>query len=89
MVNPVTPCDVICVYTMMNENFKGGINNVMFKNNDLTDSRCHERCADNGHRSLAHTSVCGKPIREKGRFGYLSTPVRDADWSADYSVGQN
>ena len=70
--NPVTPCDVICVYTKMNENFKGGINNVMIKNNDLTDSRYHQRCADNGHRSLAHASV---PL------------VRDADWSADYSVG--
>ena len=84
---PVTPCDVIRVYTKMNENFKGGIDNVMIKNNDLTDSRYHQRCADNGHRSLAHTSVCGKPIREKGRFGYLDTPVRDADWSAEYSVG--
>ena len=84
--NPVTPCDVIRVYTKMNENFKGGINNVMIKNNDLTDSRYHQRCADNGHRSLAHTSVRGKPIREKGRFRYLNTPVRDADWSAEYSV---
>ena len=55
----------------------------MIKNND----RYHQRCADNGHRSLAHASVCGKPIREKGRFGYLDTPVRDADWSAEYSVG--
>ena len=43
--------------------------------------------ADNGHRSLAHASVRGKPIREKGRFGYFSTPVRDADRSAEYSVG--
>ena len=85
--NPVTPCDVICVYTKMNENFKGGINNVMIKNNDLTDSRYHQRCADNGHRSLVHASVRSKPIQEKGRFGYFSTPVRDADWSADYSVG--
>ena len=36
MGNPVTPCDVIRMYTKMNENFKGGINNVMIKNNDLT-----------------------------------------------------
>ena len=85
--NPVTPCDVIRVYTKMNENFKGGINNVMVKNNDLTDSRYHQRCADNGHRSLVHTSVRGKPIREKGRFGYSNTPDRDADWSVEYSVG--
>ena len=68
----------------MNENFKGGIDNVMIKNND---SRYHQRCADNGHWSLAHASVRGKPIREKGRFGYLDTPVRDGDWSAEYSVG--
>ena len=37
MGNPVTPCDVIRVYTKMNENFKGGIDNVMIKNNDLTE----------------------------------------------------
>ena len=85
--NPVTPCHVIRVYTKMNENFKGGIDNVMIKNNDFTDSRYHQQCADNGHRSLAHTLVRGKPIREKGRFGYLDSPVRDADWSAEYSVG--
>ena len=81
--NPVTPCDVIRVYTKMNENFKGGIDNAMIKNNDFTDSRYHQRCADNGHRSLAHALVRGKPIREKGRFGYLDSPVHDADWSAE------
>ena len=87
MGNPVTPCDVIRVYTKMNENFKGGINNVMTRSNDPVDS-CHlQRCADNGHRSLAHASVCGKPIREKGWFGSVDTPVRDADWSVEYSVG--
>ena len=85
--NPVTPCDVIRVYTKINENFKGGIDNVMIRNNDPIDSRYHQRCADNGHWSLAHASVHGKPIREKGRFGYLDTPVRNADWLVDYSVG--
>ena len=85
--NPVTPCDVIRVYTKMKENFKGGINNVMIRNNDPVDSRYLQRCADNGHRSLAHASVCGKPIREQGRFGYMDTPVCDADWSVEYSVG--
>ena len=65
--NPVTPCDVIRVYTKMNENFKGGINNVMIRSNDPVDSRHLQRCADNGHHSLAHASVRGKPIREKGR----------------------
>ena len=84
--NPVTPCDVIRVYTKMNENFKGGINNVMIRSNDPVDSRHLQRCADNGHRSLTHTSVRGKPIREKGRFGCVDTPVRDADWSVEYSV---
>ena len=85
--NPVTPCDVIRVYTKMNENFKGGINNVMMRSNDPVDSRYLQRCADNGHRSLAHMSVRGKPIREKGQFGCVDTPVRDADWSVEYSVG--
>ena len=84
--NPVTPCDVIRVYTKMNENFKGGTDNVMIRNNDPIDSRYHQRCADNGHRSLAHASVRGKPIREKGRFGYVDTPVCDADWSVEYLV---
>ena len=85
--NPVTPCDVIRVYTKMNENFKGDINNVMIRSNDPVDSRHLQRCADNGHRSLTHASVRGKPIREKGRFGCVDTPVRDADWSVEYSVG--
>ena len=67
--NPVKPCDVIRVYTKMKENFKGGIHNVMIRHNDPVDSRHLQRCADNGHRSLAHTSVRGKLIREKGRFG--------------------
>ena len=67
--NPVTPCDVIRVYTKMNETFKGGIDNVMIRHNDPIDSRYHQRCADNRHWSLAHVSVRGKPIREKGRFG--------------------
>ena len=87
MGNPVTPCDVIRVYTKMYENFKGGINNVMFRNNDPVYSRYHQRCADNRHWSWAHTSVRGKPIREKGRFGCVDTPVRDTDWSVDCSVG--
>ena len=55
--NPVTPCDVIRVYTKMNENFKGGINNVMFRNNDPVDSRYHQRCANNRHWSW-HTCQC-------------------------------
>ena len=29
----------------------------------------------------------GKPIREKGLFGCVDTPVRDADWSVECSVG--
>ena len=84
--NPVAPCDVIRVYTKMNENFKGGINNVMIRSNDPVDSRHLQRCTDNGHRSSAHASVRGKPIWEKGRFGSVNTPVRDADWSVEYSV---
>ena len=85
--NPVRPCDVIRVYTKMKENFKGGMNKVMMRNTDPVDSRCLQRCADNGHRSLALASVHGKPIREKGRFGCVDNPVREADWSIRYSVG--
>ena len=87
---PMTPYDVTLVYTKMNENFKGGINNVMIsmiRNNDPADRRYLQRCADNGLRSSTHASVHGKPIREKGRFGYMDTPVRDADWSVEYSGG--
>ena len=43
MGNPVTPCDVTRVYTKMNENFKGGINNVMIRNNDPVDKRYLQR----------------------------------------------
>ena len=43
--------------------------------------------ADDGHRSLTHGSVPDKPIREWGRFRYANTPVRDADWLVDHSVG--
>ena len=61
--NPMTPYDVTRVYTKMNENFKGGINNVMIRNNDPVDRRYLQRGADNGLRSSTHASVCGKPIR--------------------------
>ena len=85
--NPVTPCDVIRVYTKMNENFKGGINNVMIRINDPVDSRNHRQCTDNRHGSLAYAPVRGKPIRDKGRFGCVDAPVRDADGLVKYSVG--
>ena len=45
--NPMTPYDVI-VFTKMNDNFKGGINNVMIRNNYPIDRRYHQRCEDNG-----------------------------------------
>ena len=78
--NPMTPCDVICLYVKMNRNFKGGMDNVMIEYNDTVDSRELQRCADGHHSSLAHASARDKPIREKGRFGYVDTPVPDADW---------
>ena len=76
----MTPCDVIRVYTKMNWNFKGGTNNVMIKYNDTVDSRRLQQCAVDKHSSLAHASARDKPIRDKGRFGYVDTPVPDADW---------
>ena len=87
MGNPVWPCDVIRVYTKMNGNFKGGMDNMLMRSDDPVDSRYLQRCADDGHRSLKHASVPGKPIREKGWFGCADTPVRDDDWSVDNSVG--
>ena len=41
--------------TMMNENFKGGVNNV---------SRYHQRCVDNKHKMGTRAPVNNKPIRE-------------------------
>ena len=76
----MTPCDVIRVYTKMNWNFKGGTNNVMIKYNDMVDSRRLQQCTVDNHSSLAHASARDKPILEKGRFGYVDTPVPDVDW---------
>ena len=84
--DPMMPCDAIPVYTMMNENFKGGLNNVMPRNKDPVDSRCHQRCVDNRHWQWTRATVCEKPIRERGRFECLDSPVRDADWSDVCSV---
>ena len=85
--NPMWLCDVIRVYTKMNGNFKGGMDSVVMMSDDPVDSRYLKRCTDDGYVSLEHASVRGKPIREKGRFGCVDTPVRDADWSVEFSVG--
>ena len=84
--DPMRPYDAISVYTMMNENFKGGLNNVMLRNKDPVDSRYHQRCVDNKHEMGTRASVNNKPIRVKGRFGCLYSPVRDADWPDVRSV---
>ena len=62
----MTPCDVICLYTKMNRNFKGGMDNVMIEYNDTVDSPELQRCRDGHHSSL---------LREKGRFGYVDTTL--------------
>ena len=54
--NPMTPSDIIPVYTKMNENFKGGLNNDMTSCNDPVDSRYHQRGVDIGH-GYAHQCV--------------------------------
>ena len=60
----MTPSDIIPVYTKMNENFKGGLNNVMTSCNDPVDSRYHQQCVDNrhwswiGHGLVMDLSVC-------------------------------
>ena len=84
--DPMRPYDAISVYTMMNENFKGGVNNVMLRNKDPVDSRYHQWCVDNKHEMGTRASVNNKPIRVKGRFGCLYSPVRDADWPDVRSV---
>ena len=84
--DPMRPYDAISVYMMMNENFKGGLNNVMLRHKDPVDSRYHQRCVDNKHEMGTRASVNNKPIRVKGRFGCLYSPVRDADWSDVRSV---
>ena len=71
---------------MMNENFKGGVNNVMLRNKDPVDSRYHQRCVDNKHEMGTRSSVNNKTIHVKGRFGCLYSPVCDADWSDVRSV---
>ena len=86
MGNPMTLCDVISVYTNMNENLKGGMDTVMLRNSDPVYSCCHQRCVDNKHWLWTHASVREKLIREKGRFGCVDSPVRDADWSVECSV---
>ena len=78
---PVWLCDVIRVYTKINGNFKGGMDSMVMRSDDPVDIRYLQQCADDGRRSLEHASVRGKPIREKGRFGCVDTPVRDVDWS--------
>ena len=83
---PMRPYDAISVYMMMNENFKGGLNNVMLRIKDPVDSHYHQRCVDNKHEMETRASVNNKPIRVKGRFGCLYSPVRDADWSDVRSV---
>ena len=81
--NPMTLCDVISVYTKMKENHKGDIDNVMLRYNDPVYSCCHQRCVDNRHWLWTHASVREKLIREKGRFGCVDIPVRNADWSVE------
>ena len=67
--NPMTPCDAIPVYAMMNGDFKGGLDNVMLRNKDPVDSRYHQRCMNKRHRPGTRALVWEKPIRERGLFG--------------------
>ena len=87
MGDPVRPYDVIPVYMLMKENFKGGLNNVMLMNKAPVDSRYHQRGGDNRQVRRTRASVNNRPIRVWGRFGCLYSPVRDADWSDVLLVG--
>ena len=86
--NPETPGDVIQLYRKMTGNFNCGRNNMLSRSIDLVDRHYLQWRADDGLRSLTHVSVPDKPIRERGRFGCANTPVRDADWLVDHSVGE-
>ena len=60
----MTPCDVICLYAKMNQNFKGGIDNVMMKYNDTVDSRGLQRCADRSYKKRRGQSSDARPVTE-------------------------
>ena len=85
----MTPCDVIRLCAKINQNFKGGIDNVMIEYNDTVDSRGLQWCADGHHSSLAHASARDKPIREKGRLGYVCALVTEADWMCSIIISFN
>ena len=87
MGDSVRPYDVNSVYMMMNEHFKGGLDNVMLQKKAPVDGRYHQRCVDNRQERETRASVNNKTIRTMGRFGCLYSPVRDADWSDVRSVG--
>ena len=78
--------DVIPVYVWMKENFNGGLNKVMLRKKAPVDSCYHQRGGDN--RQVRRTrAVDNRPIHVWGRFGFLYSPVRGADWSDVLSVG--
>ena len=81
--NHETPGDV----RKMTGNFNCDMNNMLSRSNDLAGRRYRQWRADDGHHSLTHVSLPDKPIRERGRFGCANTPVRDADWLVNNSVG--
>ena len=83
----VRASDVIPVYVWMKGDFKGGLDKVMLRKKAPVDSRYHQRGGDNRQVRRTRASVDNRPIRVWGRFGFLYSPVRDADWSDVLSVG--
>ena len=86
LCNLMTPCDAIRMCAKMNQNFKGGLDNVMIEYNDTVDSRGLQRCTDGQHSLLAHSSACNTPIRETGRLGSGCAPVTASDWLFECEV---
>ena len=58
-----------------------------FRKKAPVDRRSHQRGGDNRQVRRTRASVDNRPIRVWGRFGFLYSPVRGADWSDVLSVG--
>ena len=83
---PMRPYDAISVYMMINENFKGGLNNVMLRIKDPVDSCYHLSSVSRPSKTGCSVVLCGptRPDRSTGShrpaefmFGIISveTPV--------------
>ena len=80
LCNRMTPFDATRLCVKMNQDFKGGFDNVRTRYNDTVDSRGLTQCADGQQCLLVHFSTGDTPIRETRRLGSYYTPVPASDW---------